>query len=455
MSRQGAAAGRYRMRNEGQASQRGIQGMHILNDNAGCQIYRPTWNGTRTIFRPFPGKDPENLAAWDPFRLSDEDRDFGDWIRRYDMAFSIGNPGITFVMKDPRDGTLDDQQNPVWMLYRSIQQAVKAGTGHPSWNPLVFGGAGRAAPLSSPKDGYIMQGILMEHKSQPQNPPRGCLPDHQPVVLLMSQSAGQALMDKLGERDDQGNWRWPDLTSLDAGMFVQFHQAGTQAQPQGGAPRQMGATTVGGGGVAENRYEVEFLELYSGISPTFEGIHGLAESHVRPWDEIVRIPTIEDQVRMLCGAGIPATAIVYALGDVYQEFIPQHIFDQARAQNTQTTVPFQSVASEGGGTPNPMQSQEAPSPMGASPAATQQDPAMPAATTPPPTAAPEAAGNPMASVTQPEQTPPPEAAPAPQQTMTNAEAAPQAQPTHTTPERSAATQDALARARARAADAGG
>ncbi len=307
MPRQGTAVeGRYRMSREGQASQRGLQGMYILQENAGCQVYRPTWQGTRTIFRPFPGRNPEDPTKWDPFRLSDEDRDFGDWIRRYDMAFSFGVPGITFILKNPLDKTADDQQSPVWMLYRSIQQAVKNGQGHPSWNPLIFGATGRAAPINAPKDGYVMQGILMEHKSQPQSPPRGCLLEHSPVVLLMSQSAGEAILDKVSEKAEDGSWLWPDIVTLDGGRFVQFHQAGTQhnAAAASGQSSQMGANmTLGsrGGNAGDNlRYETELLELYSGISPTYQGIHEVAQAHVKPWDEIVRIPTVEDQVKMLC-----------------------------------------------------------------------------------------------------------------------------------------------------------
>jgi len=435
----GAAAGRYRMKTEGQSSQRGLQGMYVLNDNAGCQIYRPTWQGTRTIFRPFPGKDPEDPEQWDPFRLSDEEGDYGDWIRRYTMAFSFGNPGITFILKDPRDKTVDDQQNPVWMLYRAITQAVKSGQGHPSWNPLVFGGAGRGAPVSAPKDGYIMQGILMEHKSVPQQPPRGCAMEHQPVVLLMSQSAGKALIDKLAEKRENGEYCYPDVTDLNSGLFVQFHQAGTQHAP-GGQGVSMTAG-VGGGPAENNRYEVELLETYgNGILPSFPAIHEVARAHVKPWDEIVRIPTIEEQVRLLCNAGIPATAIVYALGDVYREYIPQHVYDQANAQRTTDAIPFGGSDNPMGGDQNPMEPTGG-NPMGGGQTATAPDPGMPTQTQPVSTneSAPAQAGADMTSAAGPPAEPAEGFDP---------------QPTHASTERSQATQDALAAARQRASEAG-
>jgi hypothetical protein len=307
--------------------------MHVLREGAGCQVYRPTWSGTRTILRPFPGRNPEAPTEWDPFRLSEEPRDYGDWIRRYSMAMSLGNPGVTFVIKNPMDKVTDDQQNPVWMLYRAVNQAIKAGSGHPSWNPLIFGAAGRSAPLSAPKDGYVMQGILMEHKSVPCQPPKGCQMQDRPVVFLMSQSAGNALLEKLEELNADGTHRWDNLTDLNSGMYIQFHQAGTQNRAAG-APRSMTSLISGGGGggADNNRYDVEFLEDYNGILPSFDGIEALAAAHVKLWDDIIRIPTVEEQVGLICGAGIPASAIVYALGDVYGDVIPQHIHDKARAE---------------------------------------------------------------------------------------------------------------------------
>ena len=80
------------------------------------------------------------------------------------------------------------------------------------------------------------------------------------------------------------------------------------------------------------RYEVEFLDVWNGAAPNFDTVEQLANSHVKLWDNIVRIPTIEEQVGLICNAGIPASAVVYALGDVYGEFIPQHVHDKARAE---------------------------------------------------------------------------------------------------------------------------
>ena len=192
--------------------------------------------------------------------------------------------------------------------------------------------------------------------------------------------------------------------------------------------------TLGGGGgdiAANNSYEAWILDMHNGISPTFDGIHGLAEAHVRPWDEIIRIPSIEEQVRMLCSAGIPASAIVYALGDTYSEMIPAHIFDQAHGQQN-ATVPFAAEAAA-----NPMaapahRSPDMPPPVLIAPAAAAGiDPAMP----------PVQGAIPMQP--PPVQAAPPAAAPA--------DTGFDAQPVHADNARSQNTMEAIQRARQRQA----
>ena len=350
MPRRGSTqgGGRYSFKEQGASSRGGLKGVYVLKDNAACQIYRPSWNRTHTVFRIFPGRNPENTDELDPFRLSDELRDYGDWIRRYDAVVSLGNPGSTFIIRDPMDDVMDVQQNPTWILFRTIDGAVKRGQCDPSWNPLRFGAAGRPAQLSAPADIYLVQGIVLEHRSKQLDPPLGMLAEQQTCVLMMSQSAGRALLDALDKRDAEGNYLYGDITDLDAGMYIDLHQAGTpiiggppvavgQAAPMLG----MGANVVGAGGVPQgndmsaNRYECTLLPDYSGTLPNLTQIKDSLLSKIKPWDAIVRHFTIEEQVGMICSAGLPATAVVYALQEAYGEHIPQHVYEQARASQGQ------------------------------------------------------------------------------------------------------------------------
>lgn len=342
MPRQGTTRGRYSFKDHGQSSRGGLTGVYVLKENAGCTIYRPSWNRTRTIFRIFPGRNPENPAELDPFRLSDEPRDYGDWIRRYDAIVALGNPGTTFIIRDPREDDTDVQQNPCWMLFRAIDGAVKRGQCDPSWNPLRFGASGRAAQLSAPTDIYLVQGVLMEHRSKPQNPPLGIYREHQTCVLMMSQSAGRALLDELDKRDADGNYIYPDVVDLDVGAFIDIHQAGTPTMGQaarGGPNAPMlgtGGNIVGPGGMpqgnpGENRYECTILSDYNGIPPTLTQARDIVLPKIKAWDDIVRHFSIPEQVSMICSSGLPASAVVYALQEAYGEHIPQSVYEQARA----------------------------------------------------------------------------------------------------------------------------
>jgi hypothetical protein len=472
MSRTGTARGRYVFANDGVPTGRGLQGVHILRDGSGCQIYKPSWKGTRTIVRPIPVRNPDNPAEWDSFRISDSPHGFGDWIRRYDMAFSIGVPGITFITQDPRDREFDAQQNPVWMLHRAIPAAVRAAQAPASWGPLVVGQQGRPLPISAPKDGYVMQCVVVERNSKPVLPPAGSQPQDQTVIFLMSQSAGEALIEKLMERDAAGNYLYDNITDLDAGMFIQFHQAGSQQFVQGSQGGQLGAgpAPLGSGGQQlENRYAVEILPDYNGISAAIPHLANmLAEKANRTmWDNILHVPTIEEQVRRLCHCGLPASAVVYALSEVYADLIPGEVLEAARTEQSRAHVPFNVMQPQ-------QQEPQQPAVLGAP--AVSNPVAMPGMPFTQTWAAPQAAQQPaqpvmpQAAAQQPAQPVMPQAAPqmAPQpqapaqqtlglgQMVSTPPAGPpdvpfDVQPTHASESRQQDTMAAVERARARAA----
>jgi hypothetical protein len=339
------------------------------------------------------------------------------------MAFNIGMQGITFIAKDPRDDTIDLMQHPVALLHRAIPAAVKSAQAPPAWNPLVFGREGRSAPLTPIKDGFLLQCILMEHKSKPALPPLGSRLEDPVIVMLLSQSAGEALLRKLEERDDNGNLRYPDITDVENGMFIQFHQAGTQGP----------ATPIGGPAPAQTegyRYDVELYPTYHSVSASVSGISDLLARKSKQWDDIVQVLSLEEQVRKLCRSGIPASALVYALGEVYGQYIPDEVHEQAR----QTAQP--AAAQTGWGVPSQVPSQPSgqrpPAAggwgMAASVAGTAHDPSMPVVT-------PRPADDPVS--------------PAPAVAPTQEGYDPQ--PTHSDPARAAKTMTALEQARQRKA----
>jgi len=439
--------------------------------------------------------------------MSEEPRDYGDWIRRYDAVTGLGYPGITYLMRDPREPGVDIQQNPAWLLFRAIDGAMKKGTGQASWTPLMHGQAGRGAAISRPTDIYLAQGVLMEHKSQPKSPPMGLDPEGSTIVMMTSQSAGEALMDSLDEKNSDGTWKWADITHIDGGAFIDLHQEGTpdftgqgqQQQQQAGPMLGVGAATVGnagrgrGGGSGFSRYECTLRTDYHQTPAVLTAAAEIVYAKIKPFDEIIRVPTIEEQVRYICNAGLPASAVVYALQDMYGEFIPETVYEQARAETTRGQVAVTAAPAQGAvvpappgptlapgvpatgqmlgvptGTPTPpLQTPPPPSAalgQPAPPVPTQQAPMLGAPPVVAPAAAPLAAPQvPMlgASPVPPMATPQQSAAVVPQATAPTVlqPAAPQGQPeappfdpqpTHADPATAQATADALAQARERA-----
>jgi hypothetical protein len=372
------------------------------------------------------------------------------------------------------------------MLYRAIDGAVKRGQCDPSWNPLRFGATGRPAPLSAPADIYLVQGVLMEHRSKPMNPPLGVYAEHQTCVLMMSQSAGRALLDELDKRNEEGNYLYPDIVDLDAGAFIDLHQSGTpavgQAAAAGPANAPMlgsGASVIGGGGVAQgsdmssNRYECTILDNYNRVPASLEQAKGVIMPKIKAWDDVVRHFTIEEQISMICSAGLPATAVVHALQESYGDHIPEHVYEQARAsqsqpayyqpgQQQQPAPPAQQP--QGFGPPQPNAAHQQPVPPQQPAQAPAGPPALGAGQPLPPTQTEPilAPGVPQAGVqpeapTQPPAAPPNGGAPS-QQPSEAATATPPGfdpQPTHAEPAAAGNTLAALEAARARMRQAGG
>ena len=168
MPREGQVTkGRYRMVSDGSHSRGrvGLPGMKILTPTSGAQLWKPTWNKTRTVFRVFPGRDPENPDSYDPFRFSETLRDVGNWIRGI-TAVTLGErqQQVTYITYNPRSDS-EIKGDPASWLYQAISSGVKSGLCPGEWNPLVLGGGKDGpAPLSMPKNFYVMQGVLVEHR---------------------------------------------------------------------------------------------------------------------------------------------------------------------------------------------------------------------------------------------------------------------------------------------------
>lgn len=339
---------RYAFADHGNSVQGQRQGKFLIKNNM-AQHWAPCWGDGITVIRPFPMRNIEDPAgvSWDPYRFSAEHNDFGDWLRRYDAIRNFGDPGVTMIIRDPADSTIEDPQRlPAWVLYNAIDRAVAAGQEQQGWAALLRGGQNRGATLSRPSEVYLLQGAIMQHKSEIYNPPRGFSADEKPVVLELSSNAGVSLISELNKprensQAQDGDWEHMyengDPVSLDYGRFITFYRLAD------GDPRTRQTVQAGGWNAATSQqpggrrqepmgYGCYLEPTFNNISANLRDFEQAVASKVLPWDEILYFPTIEEQANLIADK-FPPDAILYAWRD-HPEWIPETIRNRAVAAHS-------------------------------------------------------------------------------------------------------------------------
>jgi len=335
-------------------SNRGNFGNYILKEGVNVTLKKPSWNKTETVFRPYPSLSYEDPTQFLPYRIDPSGRNvFGHWIRRYDCAWGVGNPGHTFLLHDPGagDSTYDPWMTPLGILYRAIESACKKGQGRPEWYPLREGASGRGRALRAPSEVYLMQGILMRHDNNNLYGPGKVPPgwgNTPPCMLMLSSGIGKELIRQLclENEDFQGDpadfenrYVNGDPVSPLHGRYMHFFQKGFdprqryQANPttRGAAPTSlddaMGSMGGLGGRSVEGDQEVGFDMFMSkdldGM-PAFlteKGIE-IAKSKWQFWEDVLWFPTEIEQAHILFKI-FPISACLYAFDGVNQDWIPE------------------------------------------------------------------------------------------------------------------------------------
>lgn len=337
---------RYSMGAHGHSETSERFGNFLLQSGCGTEVWKPSYNDGVTTVRFFPGKNPDDPNNWDPFRLGDEPRQFGDWIRRYPAVRSMGDPGATFIIKDPADDSIQLEMTPAWVLYNAINRAVNQKS-DPGWGGYLKGGQGRGAQLPRPGEVYLAQCCIVQHKGKLKSPFYGAADDKH-VVLEMGTSAGKALLD-LCDAPVEGYQGPPenydarfqsgDIVDPAGGRYVTFYSL------KGGDPRQgrntalTAAAAFGGGSGRQSSGGGRDEDIGFGcyVEPTFAGmgaailaVEEQIKRKVRPWDDIVRFPTLEEQAAILCSR-FPPAMILYAYQD-FPSWIPETVRAKAVGQ---------------------------------------------------------------------------------------------------------------------------
>lgn len=360
----------YRMAQQG-VSNRDTNFNNLVVVPGAAKIRKPSWckdlETNQTVVRFLPMVETD--GSFTPYRLSTGNRDFGDWIRLYDVVRNWGTTGHTWILND-RTGRDDTRDNPAVLFYKAITAALKAGQDQQGWASLTLKTAASFPILSAPTEIYVARCaiFMINNKNLVDGgkSPLGLNDQDLPYFLEIPQSAGASLMRKLEERNEnyQGTpdtdpdyfhnvYRCGDIVTLNKGAFIRIFRDGCDPQARQTAQVSNEPRRIQPGGArgiynqqqnqqqkAENRYEVAIEPTWGGYLADIDDEQGITASLLRqtarPWEEFLNFPDNRTQAQYVNAAfgseQRGATAILYAFRDH-----PDWIMDGTRAVAVQRT----------------------------------------------------------------------------------------------------------------------
>lgn len=316
---------------------------YVLKPGVG-DLVRPSWEDP-TVLRILPGLNPDNLAEFDPWRLSLRPDDYGQWFFPVDVANvsceANNKASRAWILKDPFDNGYDSMRNPLVILRNAVKSAIQQKLPHAiNWYSLVQSGNGRSAELDGPASCWLIRCFLLEHAGKRHSPPRGFAEDSKTVYMLLKVSAVNALkrameQKKEGFRGDPtdiaSHYVFGDPISLHDGAYVTIfnrekdpRQAGA---PQGGYnPYQSNSRGSYGGQQQVKGYDCFLTKDYHGGTANLADYEQVVKTKVIEWHSAVHIPSNEEQVRYLEQVYRPySDMLVYALDDTYGSILDQGV----------------------------------------------------------------------------------------------------------------------------------
>lgn len=310
-------------------SDRPYQAM-VLKRGTG-ELWRPDFSGKPNVIRIYPGLNPDNPTSFDPWRFSTRADDYGQWffpVVTANVSCQASGLGRSWVLCHPLDNHYDMTRNPLVLMRNAVKMALNQKQPFAvNWLSLIQGGQGRGPELADPKESWLVQVALIEHKGNVYNPPRGGGADDDTVFMLLPVSAVTAIKSAMEQRkpefrgdpdDIAGHFANGDPIAIDDGCFVVLF-------PRGKDPRNAPQNLGGFGQSRESRggrdiigYDCFLTKEWNGISATLSGYEDIVRAHVKNWEDVIHFPTDEEQVRYLEQVFRPfPDLLVYALEDVY------------------------------------------------------------------------------------------------------------------------------------------
>lgn len=352
-----------------------------------------------TVFRPFPCRSFRNPKGFEPYRKDPGGKNFlGYWVKRLQVVMNVGNPGISYICHNPKDGMFDDRLHPYGVIQRAVRYAVKKGQGKADnwqaflgrppevepdaaatlkWTGMLEGGKGKGAVLPRATELFLMQGMLLVDDSK-KTFGDGKAPigwgENPTCVFGLTQGVGNHLMKLLNEENEsfrgapddfEKRYKNGDPVSPETGRFIYVY-------PKGGDPRQgqyqsapvdvdpysqTGGGHRGGGG-GDKKEEVGFschldtkYEKTSAVMKQDQQKAMLLQKWMH-WDDaydatgrkvvsgLLHYPSYAEQAQMLARV-LPADMIVYAFYGEHNEWLTPELRKKAVESRS---VPVQGIS---------------------------------------------------------------------------------------------------------------
>lgn len=305
------------------------------------ELWRPDFSGKPNVFRIYPGLNPDNANEFDPWRFDTRPDNYGQWffpVVTANVSCQASGQGRSWVLSHPLDNTYDMSRNPLVLMRNGVKAALNQKLPFSvNWLSLIQGGQGRGAELSEPKECWLVQVALMEHKGNTYNPPRGGGADDDTVFMLLPVSAVNAIKSAMEQRNPEyrgdpeniaAHYVNGDPIAIDDGCFVVVFPRGkdprnaTQATGGFGQSRDQGRA----GGREVIGYDAFLAKEWNGISANLSGYEDIVRAHVKDWESVIHFPSNEEQVRYLEQVFRPyPDLLVYALDDAYGDLLDPSI----------------------------------------------------------------------------------------------------------------------------------
>lgn len=291
----------------------GSAGFLVRADGMPHRTVMPSWE-KESQFRAFPA--PNEGGGWSPFRLSSEDNDFSLAVWSEPVTRRLGVfEQFTFITRIPGA----QGEAPAERFCNALLQMIdeKPREVPEDWIMWPRGSRGQAAKLTKVRNCIFLQGMEIMRQGKMLVDGAGQLAPKYPALLMGSISL-QIYFEQLANKRVEGMAVPPasliEAAKTDENVRRQLDQAfaaafaiGDWCSLEGGRIMRIFQAPPG------DSFQRPHYAIQMGEVLPIQGIEAAVRSYWRPWDQLLRYHTAEEQVQLLCKA-FPPEAVDFVFG---------------------------------------------------------------------------------------------------------------------------------------------